>query len=143
MRPANSCFILQRGKPYIFERWYFFHSPLASVLQEFLESRLCLPSLLSLAPRIDCSCQSRMVPWKQRLPQACLICSILCSELTYATPHISKVFFFIHTTHLSCSKSQKLCSNDSLRLSCPSFFRVGLTGAYLLVDSVRFSVGCV
>lgn len=89
VRPANSCFILQRGKPYIFEHWYFFHSPLASVLQEFLESRLCLPSLLSSAPRIDCSCQSRMVPWKQRLPQACLICSILCSELTYATPHIS------------------------------------------------------
>lgn len=93
VRPANSCFILQRGKPYIFERWYFFHSPLASVLQEFLESRLCLLSLLSSAPSIDCSCQSRMVPWKQRLPQACLICSILCSELTYTTPHISTKSF--------------------------------------------------
>lgn len=62
VRPANSCFILQRGKPYIFEHWYLFHSPLASVLPEFLESRLCLPSLLSSAPRIDCSCQCRWCP---------------------------------------------------------------------------------
>lgn len=143
VRPANSSFILQRGKPYIFERWYFFHSPLASGLQEFLESRLCLPSCCPQHLGQSAAVRAGWCPGNSGCLKPALSVPFYVPNLPMQHHTLAQSLLLHMYNSSALLQITEALLEWLIILSSPSFFRVVLIGAYSLVDTVRFRVGWV
>lgn len=124
--PANGSFVLERGKPYTLEHWYFFHRPLASVFKEFLESRRHLSAVLSTQDRQQLP--EEVGAWKERLAQACLLCSVLLRTYLRNTSGLLAHMY----TSFALPQATEGSREWLIRLLFPSFSRMVLLGENVL-----------